>query len=290
VFQVQRYVHGTTEFLYLLTFCLPRFLDQDMVITTPTAASSAGDCRLPPRRADRTHLTGAAPSRRTTAPWRCASWAKFKRQNACSAGSGRPARYARASAASVRRKRVFDCAMQCTGRRGGAGRVEGGADVVKLVKQVMSLASNPGRGNGAGKKSAGRETRLFRAHSAWTWNTVPRRCRVSSPRGKRKGVTRACRPKTPPLRAWVTPISNRLTSMDAARRALDEVGAKPPHVAAEVEGLALRARRQPSGGVLTWQRRGKAFAARMARTGSGLAASSNDTPAAVVRPTGVGAA
>jgi predicted metallopeptidase len=29
LYQVQRYVHGTTEFLYLLTFCLPRFLDQD---------------------------------------------------------------------------------------------------------------------------------------------------------------------------------------------------------------------------------------------------------------------
>jgi len=29
VFQVQRYLHGTTEFLYLMTFCLPRFLDQD---------------------------------------------------------------------------------------------------------------------------------------------------------------------------------------------------------------------------------------------------------------------
>src|SRR5262245_19107159 len=29
VYQVQRYRHGTTEFLYLLTFCLPRFLDQD---------------------------------------------------------------------------------------------------------------------------------------------------------------------------------------------------------------------------------------------------------------------
>jgi len=29
VFQVQRYFHGTHEFLYLMTFCLPRFLDQD---------------------------------------------------------------------------------------------------------------------------------------------------------------------------------------------------------------------------------------------------------------------
>jgi hypothetical protein len=29
VFQVQRYFHGATEFLYLITFCLPRFLDQD---------------------------------------------------------------------------------------------------------------------------------------------------------------------------------------------------------------------------------------------------------------------
>lgn len=29
VYQVQRYFHGGTEFLYLLTFCLPRFLDQD---------------------------------------------------------------------------------------------------------------------------------------------------------------------------------------------------------------------------------------------------------------------
>jgi hypothetical protein len=28
-FQVQRYFHGATEFLYLVTFCLPRFLDQD---------------------------------------------------------------------------------------------------------------------------------------------------------------------------------------------------------------------------------------------------------------------
>jgi Putative phage metallopeptidase len=28
-YQVQRYFHGATEFLYLVTFCLPRFLDQD---------------------------------------------------------------------------------------------------------------------------------------------------------------------------------------------------------------------------------------------------------------------
>jgi hypothetical protein len=28
-FQLQRYFLGTTEFLYLVTFCLPRFLDQD---------------------------------------------------------------------------------------------------------------------------------------------------------------------------------------------------------------------------------------------------------------------
>jgi len=28
-FQVQRYFFGATEFLYLMTFCLPRFLDQD---------------------------------------------------------------------------------------------------------------------------------------------------------------------------------------------------------------------------------------------------------------------
>lgn len=28
-YQVQRYFHGETEFLYLITFCLPRFLDQD---------------------------------------------------------------------------------------------------------------------------------------------------------------------------------------------------------------------------------------------------------------------
>jgi predicted metallopeptidase len=28
-FQVQRYFVGATEFLYLVTFCLPRFLDQD---------------------------------------------------------------------------------------------------------------------------------------------------------------------------------------------------------------------------------------------------------------------
>jgi hypothetical protein len=28
-FQVQRYFEGATEFLYLVTFCLPRFLDQD---------------------------------------------------------------------------------------------------------------------------------------------------------------------------------------------------------------------------------------------------------------------
>jgi len=28
-FQVQRYFHGETEYLYLVTFCLPRFLDQD---------------------------------------------------------------------------------------------------------------------------------------------------------------------------------------------------------------------------------------------------------------------
>jgi hypothetical protein len=29
VYQIQRYVHDHNEFLYLLTFCLPRFLDQD---------------------------------------------------------------------------------------------------------------------------------------------------------------------------------------------------------------------------------------------------------------------
>lgn len=29
IFQVQRYVHGEVEFLYLVTFCLPRFLNQD---------------------------------------------------------------------------------------------------------------------------------------------------------------------------------------------------------------------------------------------------------------------
>lgn len=29
VYQIQRYFNGDTEFLYLLTFCLPRFLDQD---------------------------------------------------------------------------------------------------------------------------------------------------------------------------------------------------------------------------------------------------------------------
>jgi predicted metallopeptidase len=29
VYQVQRYLHGETEFLYLVTFCLPRFLEQD---------------------------------------------------------------------------------------------------------------------------------------------------------------------------------------------------------------------------------------------------------------------
>jgi predicted metallopeptidase len=29
VYQVQRYLHGETEFLYLVTFCLPRFMDQD---------------------------------------------------------------------------------------------------------------------------------------------------------------------------------------------------------------------------------------------------------------------
>jgi Putative phage metallopeptidase len=28
-YQVQRYFHGATEFLYLVTFCLPRFLDQE---------------------------------------------------------------------------------------------------------------------------------------------------------------------------------------------------------------------------------------------------------------------
>jgi predicted metallopeptidase len=28
-YQIQRYFHGATEFLYLVTFCLPRFLDQD---------------------------------------------------------------------------------------------------------------------------------------------------------------------------------------------------------------------------------------------------------------------
>jgi predicted metallopeptidase len=28
-YQVQRYFHGEREFLYLMTFCLPRFLDQD---------------------------------------------------------------------------------------------------------------------------------------------------------------------------------------------------------------------------------------------------------------------
>jgi hypothetical protein len=28
-YQVQRYFHGEQEFLYLMTFCLPRFLDQD---------------------------------------------------------------------------------------------------------------------------------------------------------------------------------------------------------------------------------------------------------------------
>jgi predicted metallopeptidase len=29
VYQVQRFLHGETEFLYLVTFCLPRFLNQD---------------------------------------------------------------------------------------------------------------------------------------------------------------------------------------------------------------------------------------------------------------------
>jgi predicted metallopeptidase len=29
MYRVQRYLHGTTEFLYLVTFCLPRFLNQD---------------------------------------------------------------------------------------------------------------------------------------------------------------------------------------------------------------------------------------------------------------------
>ncbi len=29
VYQIQRYFHENTEFLYLVTFCLPRFLDQD---------------------------------------------------------------------------------------------------------------------------------------------------------------------------------------------------------------------------------------------------------------------